>query len=163
MTTDHVDDRLLPFLRGELPEGERRVVELHLVGCPACRGARADVAAIATALSIAEPPPVDWKAFRTELRERLERRPGPARPDVPWWRLSVPAALAAGLVAALLYAGVWHSPTGDLGPEQVVLEQVALAERLGLIARFRLVERLDLLEDFDVIDRLDGEPVHGES
>jgi anti-sigma factor RsiW len=152
----HPSERLLPYRRGELAAAERAGVEAHLAGCPECRQALADFAAIAARLERApEPaPPLHWGAFRADLRERLAGRRAPERRARG---LTVgPAVLAAGLAAVVLYLGIpgqnGRAPVGD----QAVVDNALLASRLDLIQGLDLVQRLDLLEDFDVIGRLDA-------
>ena len=108
--------------------------------------------------------PGDWGAYRAELREKLERR-GRARPGLldRWVWPPVPVALAAGLVAVLLYVGLPGG--GGRGPaqgDQAAMENSILASRLDLISRLELVQRLDLLEDLDVIGGLDRLPLRGQ-
>jgi hypothetical protein len=157
----HPLDRLLPYRRGELAAAERAAVAAHLEGCAECRAALADFAAIASRLEHAPDPtpPVHWGAFRAELREALDRRTGRRRPARGWSLGGLPAALAAGLAALVLYLGVpGQNPVpngrGPLG-EGTAVDNAALASRLDLISDLDVVQRLDLLEDFDVIGRLD--------
>ena len=108
--------------------------------------------------------PGDWGAYRAELREKLERR-GRARPGLlgRWARQPVPVALAAGLAAVLLYAGLPGGKARGPGPgDQAAIENSILVSRLDLISRLDLVQRLDLLEDLDVIGGLDRLPLRGE-
>jgi len=67
----------------------------------------------------------------------------------------VPATLAAGLAAVLLYLGVLGP--GGLAPvgKQATLEGQVLDGRLDVVSQLDLVQNLDLFEDFDDIDRLD--------
>lgn len=160
----HADERLIPYLRGELSQEAAREVQGHLTGCPTCRQARADLEQLTADLARSEPPPVRWGAYRAELREKLDRRREP-RPGMlrRWAWPPVPVALAAGLVGMLLYVGL---PGGDgrgRGPgEQAAIENAILASRLDLISRLELVQRLDLLEDLEVIGGLDRLPLRGE-
>lgn len=165
MNTEHAEERLIPYLRAELAPAERRAVQAHLAGCGACREVLADFGRVLTELRarVPEPPAVHWGAYRAELRDKLERRTARPSPGFRWRAYPLRAALAAGLVAVLIYAGVpWlggrGSGNGDPGP----IDNVILASRLDLIARLDLVQRLDLLEDFDVIGRLDRLPLRGE-
>ena len=130
----------------------------HLAGCAECRDAVRDFAALAERLARApEPaPPIQWGAFRAELRDKLEGRRSPARAGLRW-PLGLPAALAAGLAVVLLYLGVLgpggRSPVGD----QAGLDGEMVAGPLEVVSQLDLVQHLDLLEDFDDIDRLDGD------
>ena len=100
-----------------------------------------------------EPPPIQWGAYRAELRDKLERR----QAHTPWaWTWSwksrpLQIAVATSLVAVLAWVGL----PGRQGTDQALLEDAILASRLDLIVQLDVVQRLDVLEDFDVISRLD--------
>jgi anti-sigma factor RsiW len=159
MSTEHVEELLVPYLRDELAAAERERVAAHLEGCPPCRATRdAHRALLAELAAAPEPAPsVHWGAYRAELRQRLDRR-RPSGRRRRWWT-PVPVALAAGLAAVLVYVAL---PAGRAGREEPgPADQALLASRLDLLRRFELVERLDLLEDYEVISRLDSLPGRG--
>ena len=154
--SEHPSERLVPYLRNELAAAERAAVTAHVEGCAECRAALADFAALAERLARApEPaPPIHWGAFRAELRDALARRAGQGRPR-RWSLGPLPAALAAGLAAIVLYLAMPGQTLRVPGGDQTLVEDSMLASRLDLIKELDLVQRLDLLEDFDVIGRLD--------
>jgi anti-sigma factor RsiW len=156
--TAHPVDRLLPHLRGELAAAERAAVDSHLAGCAACRDAARDFAALAALISRApeSAPPMHWGAFRSQLHAKLERRHRPAGVGRRWSLGPLPAALAAGLAAVLLYLGVLGPGGTTPGGDQATLEGQVLAGRLEVVTQLDLVQDLDLLEDFDDIDGLDS-------
>jgi anti-sigma factor RsiW len=162
----HAGERLIPLLRGELPEDEARAIQAHVDGCADCRRDRAEVERLALDLSRAEAPPVHWGAYRAELEDKLAGRLGPPGPAAGrrWLWPPLPATLAAGLVALLLYMGLpaKHGQAPIAG-DPAGLENAILASRLDLISRLDLVQRLDLLEDLDVIRGLDRLAPRGES
>ncbi len=163
--TGHADERLIPYLRGELRADEAREVETHLAGCPGCRGAGAAFERLAAELGRSQPPPPRWGAYRAELRDKLDRRLRGQRADGAgrWLWPPLPAALAAGLVAVLVYSGLPGGRGWTPGPEDPAgLENAMLATRLDLISRLELMQRLDLLEDLEVIGGLDRLPLGGE-
>jgi hypothetical protein len=100
-----------------------------------------------------EPPPIQWGAYRAELRDKLERRQAPAPWTWAWSWKSRPLqiAVATSLVAVLTWVGL----PGRQVTDPVLLENAILASRLDLIVQLDVVQRLDVLEDFDVISRLD--------
>ncbi len=160
MKNGHVEELLIAHCRGELEEAERARVDTHLAGCAACRESLAAYAGLMGELERSTPaaPPIQWGAYRAELREKLERRT--ARPSAAWsavWR-PAPALVAAGLLAALVYAGLPDGGREPAGGDPLALENAILASRLDMIAKLDVVQRLDLLEDFDVINLLDGPP-----
>ena len=156
--TAHPADRLLPYLNGELAAAERAAVDTHLAVCAECRDTVRDFASLAERLARAPElaPPLHWGAFRAQLHDKLERRQRPAAARRRWSLWPVPATLAAGLAAVLLYLGV----LGPSGPtpvgNQVTLEGQVLDGRLDVVSQLDLVQNLDLFEDFDDIDRLDS-------
>lgn len=156
--TAHPADRLLPYLNGELAAAERAAVDTHLAVCAECRDTVRDFASLAERLARApEPaPPLHWGAFRAQLHDKLERRQRPAAAGRRWSLWPVPATLAAGLAAVLLYLGVLGP--GGLTPvgTQATLDGEVLDGRLDVVSQLDLVQNLDLFEDFDDIDRLDS-------
>ena len=155
--TAHPSDRLLPYLRGELAAAERAAVDTHLAVCAECRDTVRDFATLAERLARApEPaPPIHWGAFRAQLHEKLERRQRPVATGRRWSMGPVPATLAAGLAAVLLYLGVLGPGALTPGGNPALLEGEVLDGRLDVVSQLDLVQNLDLFEDFDAIDRLD--------
>lgn len=163
----HVEDRLVPFLSGDLSVAESAAVQAHFETCAGCRAALEDFRRIADDLArwAPEPPPVHWGAYRADLRERLERRSSGRPQGWEWGMTPLRGVLAAGLIAILIYLG----GPGPVGPprstaiDQTALDEVILTGQLELIARLDLVQRLELLEDLDVIGRLDRLPRRSDS
>lgn len=157
MKDAHVEELLVAHARGELGGDERARVEAHLPGCAACRGALQGYARILAELARTAPPapPMHWGAYRAELRDKLERRT--ARSGARWSRVvrPAPALVAAGLLAALIYAGLPGSGRGPGGPDLLAADDPVLGSRLDMIDRLEVVRQLDLLEDFNVIVELD--------
>ena len=158
----HVEAQLVSLVRGELGLAEQAQVERHLTTCGECRAARTDFERLAGDLARLEAPPVSWPAYRVELRERLAHRERAATAGWSWHIQPLPVAMAAGLVAMMLYVGGASLPGRGLGRgDLAALENALLASRLELISRLDLMQRLDLFEDFDVIHRLDTLPGRG--
>jgi len=153
-TQDHVEDRLVALAAGDLDDAERPQVLSHLDGCAACRQAQADYARIASMLARPAAPAVSWGAYRAELRDKLDARRSGGIRSWAWSLRPLSMALAAGLVAVMLWVG-GPGGIGQLGPADLALDDSILASRLGLISRLDLVQQLDLLEDLDVIRGLD--------
>ena len=153
MTGPHPADALVPFIRNELDEAERRRIATHLEGCEECRTTAADFQAILERLAATTPPVPEphWGRYRADLRARLE-----ARRDAPWrrWLRPLPVAVAAAattVVILTLTLGGRGLTNGDIKS----LDEAAVAGRLDLLDKRGIVERLDLLEDLDVIHDLD--------
>lgn len=155
---EHVEDRLIALAAGDLEAAERAAVEAHLAGCAECRRAQADYARIAAAVARAAAPPVQWGAYRVELRAKLDARATGGAPAAGSWGWSLrplSTAIAAGLVAVMVWVGGPGS-NGQIGTGDTAFDDSVLAPRLGLVSRLDLVQQLDLLEDLDVIGGLDN-------
>ena len=154
----HPETDLVPYLRGELPPGERERIARHLDECPDCRQDAEQLRELLGELarSVAEPPTVHWARYRAELREKLEAR----RARRGWWWQPVPLALSAGLAGVLLVIAVWGGrgiTTAPTAGDPATIEEAAIGRNLGLLEQYQVVERLDLLEeDLDLISDLDG-------
>ncbi len=156
-TRRHPEAQLIAYLKGELTERDHRRVADHLSTCADCTRAAEDFRKILQdlATSVPNPPAMQWGAYRSQLREKLEA--GQARKwGWEWlWRL-LPVALSAALAGALLIfafqSGNYRPP---VTPDLAFLEETAVASRLDLLRQYSVLERLDLLEDLDVIRHLD--------
>jgi anti-sigma factor RsiW len=148
--SEHPDHEIVAYLRGELPAADGARIAVHLEGCARCRTAAADTDQVLSTLRAA-PPPVDWGGYRAGVRARVAARTA-RRSAARTWR-PIPIALAAGLAAGALVAGLQLAPERGNG-ELAMLEPI-IADRLPLLEEYRIVERLDLLEDLDVIRQLD--------
>ena len=147
----HVEELLVPYLRGELEPVERAQVDTHLADCADCRQARTDFERLSADLARTPVPAVHWGAYRAQLHNKLEQRAGRRRRGWTW--LPVPVAVAAGLAALVLYLGLPGQGGRDDTPDEAML-----AGRIDLINRLDMVQQLDMLEDFEVISRLDRLP-----
>jgi len=153
---EHCEPALVAYLRGELAVEERARVRDHLVACNDCRGALEAFRAVFDSLRAAphEPPEIDWRRYRSELRAKHEARHG----GVSTWSLPrlVPVfatAAVAGLALSFMLRGaVDHRGPGDDLP---IFEQTALGSRLDLLKNYDVVENLDLLEDLDLAEAID--------
>jgi hypothetical protein len=100
MTCRELDDRLDEWVDRTLPEAERREVETHLAGCPACREREQrlrQLLAHAAALPRSVSPPRDlWP----EISRRIERERAWSWARIGSW--SPVLAVAATVVVALL-------------------------------------------------------------
>ena len=152
----HDETVIVPYLRGELPDAERRDVEAHRGGCAECTAVADDFRSILGALAQAapKPPEVHWGRYRAELRAKLDQRLGRRVVARRWWPVSV--ALSGALAAVLMFLAVPDTRrdvrVADLG----AVEETMIGGRLPLLQQYALVERLDLLEDLEVIGNLDA-------
>ncbi len=159
-TRQHPETQLIAYLKGELAGRDHRRVADHVAACPECARAVEEFRKVLEdlATSAPKPPPIQWGAYRAELKAKLESRRAPSWGWQGIWR-PLPVALSAVLAGALLILAFQsgnHRPpvTTDLA----FLEATAVASRLDFLRRYAVLERLDLLEDLDVIRHLDQIP-----
>jgi hypothetical protein len=94
-----IADMISGYLDGELTQGDRQYVEIHLEGCPQCRRTHDEMARLREAvgnLSFPEMSPEAWSHMMNDLTVRTSRRAG--------WLLYV-----AGLVLLVGYAAYQFS------------------------------------------------------
>ena len=167
----HPKTLLVPLLRGELSREERESTERHVVSCAECRSEAAALSRLLGELrqSMPEPPEVDWRRYRAELRTKLEARRGGTSPGSARSRL-IPAAAALALAALVLVVALRSGPPEGTPGDEPVAGAPRLARR-GATPRVApphvasaqsaapsedpAEEDLDLLEDFEVIRDLD--------
>jgi len=96
--TDSFADRLSEYLDDDLMPGERLDVERHLLDCAECRAALEGLRrVVADAQALEDTPPVNdlWAGVRAAL---------PAAPRRRFITMSIPQAMAAGVLLAIVTA-----------------------------------------------------------
>lgn len=152
----HDETLIVPYLRGELPETERRALEAHLAECADCRATADDFRTTLTALAdgAPAPPPVHWGRYRAEITEKLAGRAGRPAASPRWWPVSI--ALSGALAGVLIFFAAQDATRESRTAELGAVEETVIGGKLDLLRQYSLVERLDLLEDLEVIRHLDG-------
>jgi anti-sigma factor RsiW len=110
MSCNDLQDLIQDHVDGTLPEGQRRLLDAHLVDCEGCRGeleqVRALVGSLADLPRDSEPSSDLWPGLRARIEAATA--PLPFRPPtrVPVTRLAAAAAILVAMVAAssLLWA-----------------------------------------------------------
>lgn len=156
MTSEHWTDRLSEYIDGEMVEGDREALELHLLECASCAellGELREIVGAAGALEDREPASDLWPGIAHQLAARTAA--GEAGADdaaeqlsVDRWRrprsggrrgaldarrvsLTVPQLLAAGIALVLFSAGgawVALSPGPDVGAPTAAVAPTASAD-----------------------------------
>ena len=107
MTEDHVGERAVAYLTGDLSGAERESVRQHLARCAACRTELENVeTALGAVASWPSEPTLDPAVAERvvgALREASPRRRARAQPN--WWRSRAAAAAIVGLVCGSLGFG----------------------------------------------------------
>ncbi len=109
MTCGEVRDRIAPFLDGQLPEDEARVVAVHLDECEACRQLVLGLGALP--LGRHGPPPVRspefWGSMDRALKEAARQPPSQGERVKAWFRAPVTTSRGVAiLVLAVLAATI---------------------------------------------------------
>ncbi|MGC9395492.1 MAG: MG2 domain-containing protein, partial [Anaerolineae bacterium] len=147
MNDIHVEDELLAYLDGELDATERARVEAHLVRCPACAAALAELRVLtrdldATFDAAMSPVRLSYAAanrIRDVLRDRLER---PRWQWTLWQRRGVLAQAVMALLLILFSFNayqVFTLPAPPVPQETLVLGQDRFAP--GTEAALRVIVR----------------------
>jgi len=134
---------------GALPEGERAAVERHLSTCARCRSELAEMQELVSLLA-QDPvrqarPPISLGALESRVGARLEEEA--ASRKAPGWGLrpfSVPAAVVAGLLVALLLG----RPAVRVPPPEPISVSDEVLDRLDRsLARQQAVRYLSEAQD----------------
>jgi anti-sigma factor RsiW len=145
----HVVEDLTAFVDGALPPDRRANVAHHLEGCAACRSEHRRIGDAVAVLARLPPPPEPSATFAARLEARLAdlRRPTLAERLAAWrWRLGVPSAVAAAVVAVVL-------ATHGRGPREAdVADHLELLEDYVVVAGLGEVETA---EDAAIVAHLD--------
>jgi len=113
--------RIFALVDGRLEGDARAAFERHLSECRTCADARDEHQRLRSlarrTVSGTELPAIDWDRMEGRLLTRIAAaESAPAR--APWWRILVPAAIAAGLVVAVS-SGSRSNGVGGPAPERV--------------------------------------------
>lgn len=106
MTCERIEPALTGYHFATLDDGERRAVEAHLPGCPACVRVFVE---LKRSIELAEEAPAPSPALRARLRESVARELGLAPTRRRWWER--PAAFAFAATALLAAMGATRSLT----------------------------------------------------
>lgn len=157
-----VRENLAAYADGELETGElRRLIEQHLAECPECRLYLDQLKETWRLLDDLEPPVVHSGSseFQSRIMARIqaESRQGPLKRTVLRFGRRTVATLAAGAVAAILFAG------GLVRVMQPPAPQPHPADE-NVIAGLDFLQQLELLRRFETVDQLRqlGEELHAQ-
>ncbi len=104
MNCQDMQNRISDYLDGRLSRAERDLVKTHLIECPFCSAALAEVDPVANVLLRSEDPvvPPDLADNTMAAASRLVRRNQPAAWSLlSWWRLA-PLSMQAAAVGVLV-------------------------------------------------------------
>jgi anti-sigma factor RsiW len=97
MSHREIQERIHPYVDGELDAVNAREVELHLSACEECRGLEQRVRGLSDALKASAPAYRAPSALRRNVRSALRREAKPTRP-IWWWIFATGAACALILI-----------------------------------------------------------------
>lgn len=117
--------RIHAHLDGRLEGAKRIDFERHLRECKACAEEHAELDRLRSisrrVVATAPVPEIDWDALEGRLLTRIAAA-GTPRPKAPWWRVLVPAAVAAAIVVAVMTAS--QGPHTGVRPDRTVATAV---------------------------------------
>lgn len=118
MSHQEIQERIDPYVDGELNVTDAREVELHLRGCEECRGVEQRIRALSDALARGAPAYRAPAALRKNVRAALRREAKPERQN--WWLV-----FATGAACALLLLAFAISQTARASRNAIADEVVA--------------------------------------
>jgi len=119
----HERERLCAYLDGELPSGERTLVDAHLAACAECAAFLAALATVdeAAAALPAEAPDGYFDGFAARVVGRIEAGSAGARARrLPAWAWAAAAVLLLAVVTPLTLRSLRPGPAGAPEPELTV-------------------------------------------
>ena len=156
MSSRHLETELIPYLRSELAADDVDRVARHLADCSGCRDDLERTREVLSALraEAPEPPEIDWRRYRAELRTKLADRTARRWSFAVTRLVPIGAMVAIGGLALILtvHSGLFRSAPGEDLP---VFDQTAIGTHLELLSNYPVVENLDLFEDYEVVQDLD--------
>ncbi|MDQ1558117.1 MAG: hypothetical protein QOD32_1177 [Pyrinomonadaceae bacterium] len=116
--------QLAAFVDDSLDDVEREIAESHLAVCRACAGDAVDLRRYQTIAAVSETTPANATApARAAVSKSLWQRVASFNP-VASFGLSLPNAIAAAVVVAVVLLGAWFATRPDNGAGQDQLAQV---------------------------------------
>jgi anti-sigma factor RsiW len=147
-----MEGKLVEYLDGRAKPAERRAVEEHLAGCPACRNRAEDFRALWDALDdlpAISPSP----AFDASLRARIAAEP--VRSGLWGW---LPSPRLAFAVTALVAMSVWMASMPRITINDPAMTGVAGEADFGMIRDLPVLENYEVLSTFDALSELPAPP-----
>lgn len=132
------DEQLVLYYYDELDAADRKTLDVHLEGCPACRTALEELQ-----ISLAAVPQPELKLSFAEKLQFTEKVTGKARRRSTRFLPAWGGALAAGVV---MVAVLWLQPAEQLAP---------VAPGMSTMADFEMLEQLELLQDIELLQDLE--------
>jgi anti-sigma factor RsiW len=148
MKCGDVEKGLIAYANGRASVSERRGVDDHLAGCPACRTRVEEFRGISNLLS--EVPAIEPSfGFDARVRQRVAAEPQPG-----WFAWLVPQtrlALSAAMLVALTVLMVKLPANHPKAPVEATTAVAGSSDQ-----DFDAVKDLGVLEDYDVVTNMDA-------
>jgi anti-sigma factor RsiW len=126
MNHQEIQERIHPYVDGELDVANAREVELHLSACEECRALEQRIRALSSVLTASAPAYHAPAALRKNVRAALRKEAKPAR-QIGWW------VFAAGAACALLLLVFALSQT-TRAPREAIADDVVANHVRSLLA-----------------------------
>jgi hypothetical protein len=149
-----LEENLVLFHYGELPNPERMALEQHLVGCVNCTGYLKDLGALLPlTIKADDPPETFWMDYSRELRHKIdsarEKRFWPLKFGTFFQLRLLPAFGAFAILAlALTFTfgkGLWQG-RDVRRDDEALMEVLPMAENLEFFKTMDVLDNLDVLE-----------------
>jgi anti-sigma factor RsiW len=145
---EDISKGLIAYLDDRTNPAERRDVEDHLAGCPACRTRAEEFRAL---WKVMEEVPAVEPSFGFDARVRQRVAAEPSRSWFGWFAPQARFALSAALLVALT---VWVAKLPSSHPQMPAPAPAAVAASSD--QDFDAVKDLGVLEDYDVVTNMDA-------
>jgi anti-sigma factor RsiW len=145
---EDISEGLIAYLDDRTNPAERRDVEDHLAGCPACRTRAEEFRAL---WKVMEEVPAVEPSFGFDARVRQRVAAEPSRSWFGWFAPQARFAFSAALLVALT---VWVAKLPSSHPQMPAPAPAAVAASSD--QDFDAVKDLGVLEDYDVVTNMDA-------
>jgi anti-sigma factor RsiW len=147
-----MEGKLVEYLDGRAKPAERRAVQEHLAGCPACRNRAEEFRALWSTLD--DLPAISASpSFDASLRARIAAEP--VRHSLWGW---LPSPRLAFAVTALVAMSVWMASMPRITINDPAMTGVAGEADFGMIRDLPVLENYEVLSTFDALSELPAPP-----
>jgi len=132
-----MEERILAYVDGRVKVSERREMEVHLAGCPACRLRVNEFRAVTGLLD--ELPQIEPSAaFDARVHARVAAEPT----KQSWWAWFTPSPRVAFAASLLLLATVWIGMHSNSNQPAVTQEDIPVLENYDVLSNFEPLTEL---------------------
>src|SRR5713226_2237303 len=131
MSCKRMEERILAYVDGRVKVSERREMEVHLAGCPACRLRVNEFRAVTGLLD--ELPQIEPSAaFDARVHARVAAEPA----KQSWWAWITPSPRVAFAASMLLVATAWIGTHSNPNQPTIAQDDIPVLENYDVISNF---------------------------